>query len=62
MFLTTNRVRDIDDAAQSSTTIAFKYSTLSFAIRRKVWERFLKYKEQKAAGKGSLLALSFTAR
>jgi len=42
MFLTTNRVKDIDDAVQSRITTAFKYDGLSVATRRKVWERFLK--------------------
>jgi hypothetical protein len=42
MFLTINRVKDIDDTIQSRITTVFKYDGLSVATRRKVWERFLK--------------------
>lgn len=42
MFLTTNRVRDFDDAIQSRITLAVRYEPLSLATRKQVWESFLK--------------------
>ena len=41
MFLTTNRVRDFDDAIQSRITLAVKYEALSLATRKQVWVSFL---------------------
>lgn len=42
MFLTTNRVRDFDDAIQSRITLAVRYEPLSLATRKQVWASFLK--------------------
>lgn len=42
MFLTTNRVRDFDDAIQSRITLALRYEPLSLATRKQVWASFLK--------------------
>ena len=42
MFLTTNRVRDFDDAIQSRITLAVRYEPLSLTTRKQVWESFLK--------------------
>ena len=40
MFLTTNRVRDFDDAIQSRITLALKYGSLSLTIRKQLWISF----------------------
>ncbi len=42
MFLTTNRVRDFDDAVQSRITLGLRYETLAFDTRRTVWDSLLK--------------------
>ncbi len=42
MFLTTNRVRDFDDAIQSRITLAVRYDPLSLDTRKQVWVSFLK--------------------
>ena len=42
MFLTTNRVRDFDDAIQSRITLALRYELLSLATRKQIWVSFLK--------------------
>ncbi|KAI4131516.1 MAG: hypothetical protein LQ341_006356 [Variospora aurantia] len=42
MFLTTNRVRDFDDAIQSRITLAVRYEPLRLATRKQVWASFLK--------------------
>lgn len=42
MFLTTNRVRDFDDAIQSRTTLAVRYDPLNLVTRKQVWVSFLK--------------------
>ncbi|KAL2058743.1 hypothetical protein ABVK25_000034 [Lepraria finkii] len=42
MFLTTNRVRDFDDAIQSRITLALRYEPLSLATRKQIWVSFLK--------------------
>lgn len=41
MFLTTNRVRDFDDAIQSRITLALKYGSLNLTTRRQLWISFL---------------------
>ena len=41
MFLTTNRVKDFDDAVQSRISVALCYPPLRRDTRRKVWENFL---------------------
>ena len=40
-FLTTNRVRDFDDAIQSRVTLAMRYDPLSVSTRKQVWTSFL---------------------
>ncbi|KAI4176452.1 MAG: hypothetical protein LQ343_000988 [Gyalolechia ehrenbergii] len=42
MFLTTNRVKQIDDAIASRIHLPLKYESLSLAARRGIWESFLK--------------------
>jgi len=42
MFLTTNRVRDFDDAIQSRITLAVRTSPLSRDTRKQIWASFLK--------------------
>ena len=43
MILTTNRVKDIDDAIQSrKISVALHYGPLGFNTRKKIWESFLK--------------------
>ena len=37
IFLTTNRVKDFDDAIQSRITVAMRYDPLSVATRKQVW-------------------------
>jgi SpoVK/Ycf46/Vps4 family AAA+-type ATPase len=41
MFLTTNRVEDIDDAFLSRMDLILRYPLLDMGARRKVWETFL---------------------
>lgn len=41
MLLTTNRVRDFDDAIQSRIHLALWYSPLGFGMRRGIWNTFL---------------------
>ena len=42
MVLTTNRVKDIDDAIQSRISVALHYGPLGLATRKTIWESFLK--------------------
>ncbi len=42
MILTTNRVKDIDDAVQSRISVALHYEPLGLDTRKKIWESFLK--------------------
>jgi SpoVK/Ycf46/Vps4 family AAA+-type ATPase len=42
MILTTNRVKDIDNAIQSRISVALHYEPLGFSTRKAVWESFLK--------------------
>lgn len=42
MVLTTNRVKDIDDAIQSRISVALQYGSLGLATRKTIWESFLK--------------------
>ncbi|KAI9757735.1 MAG: hypothetical protein M1815_000072 [Lichina confinis] len=42
MFLTTNRVKDFDEAMQSRIHLAIKYPVLNQETRRTLWEHFLK--------------------
>ena len=42
ILLTTNWVRDFDDAIQSRITLAVKYEPLSLATRKQVWISFLR--------------------
>ena len=42
MFLTTNRVKDIDDAIASRLHLPLKYKSLALEGRRGTWESFLK--------------------
>ncbi|KAL8671532.1 MAG: hypothetical protein Q9168_003977 [Polycauliona sp. 1 TL-2023] len=49
MVLTTNRVKDIDDAIQSRISVALHYGPLGLDTRKMVWESFL---EKAATVKG----------
>lgn len=42
MILTTNRVKDIDDAIQSRISVALHYGPLGLDTRKTIWESFLK--------------------
>ncbi|KAI9791932.1 MAG: hypothetical protein M1835_008168 [Candelina submexicana] len=42
MILTTNRVKDIDDAVQSRISVALHYGPLGLDTRKTIWESFLK--------------------
>lgn len=42
MFLTTNRIKEIDDAFQSRISVALSYTALGFDTRKTVWSQFLK--------------------
>jgi len=42
MILTTNRVRDFDDAIQSRISVALHYGPLGFDTRKTIWGSFLK--------------------
>lgn len=42
MILTTNRVKDIDDAIQSRISVALHYGSLEFGTRKKIWGSYLK--------------------
>ena len=42
MLLTTNRVRDFDDAIQSRIHLALRYSPLAVDTRKGIWDTFLK--------------------
>lgn len=42
MILTTDRVKDIDDAIQSRISAALYYGPLGLDTRKTIWESFLK--------------------
>ena len=42
MILTTNRVKDIDDAVQSRISVALHYGPLGLITRKTIWESYLK--------------------
>jgi len=42
IILTTNRVKDIDDAIQSRISVALHYGPLGLDTRKTIWESFLK--------------------
>lgn len=42
LFLTTNRVKDIDDAIQSRVSVALHYGPLGLDTRKTIWASFLK--------------------
>jgi len=42
MILTTNRVKDIDDAIQSRISVVLYYGPLGLDTRKTIWESFLK--------------------
>ena len=50
MILTTNRVKDIDDAIKSRISVALHYGPLGLDTRKTIWESFLK--KAAAAAKG----------
>jgi len=50
MFLTTNRVKQIDDAIASRIHLPLKYESLGLAARRGIWESFLKKAVTKNGG------------
>jgi hypothetical protein len=41
MLLTTNRVRDFDDAIQSRIHLALRYRSLGVDTRKRIWDTFL---------------------
>ncbi|KAI9715641.1 MAG: hypothetical protein M1812_005793 [Candelaria pacifica] len=50
MILTTNRVKDIDDAVQSRISVALHYGPLGLDTRKTIWESFLKKAATAKAG------------
>ena len=50
MILTTNRVKDIDDAIKSRISVALHYGPSGLDTRKTIWESFLK--RAAAAAKG----------
>ncbi len=50
MFLTTNRVTQINDAIASRIHLPLKYESLGLAARRGIWESFLKKAVTKKGG------------
>ena len=50
MFLTTNRVNQIDDAIASRIHLPLKYKSLGLDARRGIWESFLKKSVTKKGG------------
>lgn len=42
MILTTNRVRDFDDAVQSRIHVGISYGNLGLDTRKTIWDKFLK--------------------
>lgn len=50
MFLTTNRVNQIDDAIASRIHLLLKYNSLGLDARRGIWESFLKKAVAKKGG------------
>ena len=42
MILTTNRVKDIDDAIKSRISVVLHYGSLGLDTRKTTWESFLK--------------------
>ncbi len=42
LILTTNRVKDIDNAIQSRISVALHYGPLGLDTRKTIWESFLK--------------------
>lgn len=57
IFLTTNRIKNFDEAFQSRVHVALKYNNLDEAAREKVWKNFMKFDDNK---EGRLL-LKFVA-
>lgn len=56
LFLTTNRLETMDTAFQSRIQVAIKYNRLAPAVRRQIWENFIKRLDQREAeGKRELL-------
>jgi hypothetical protein len=56
LFLTTNRLETMDVAFQSRIHIAIKYNSLVPAVRRQIWENFIKRLDQRETeGKRELL-------
>lgn len=51
LFLTTNRVGQIDDAFMSRIHIAIGYEPLTADIRRQIWKGFFRKLEKERAGK-----------
>jgi hypothetical protein len=51
LFLTTNRVGQIDDAFISRVHVAISYPTLTADIRRRIWNGFFKKLVKERAGK-----------
>jgi hypothetical protein len=51
LFLTTNRVGQIDDAFISRVHVAISYQPLTPDIRRKIWNGFFKKLVKERAGK-----------
>ena len=42
MFLTTNRIRDIDYAILNRVSVALHYESLGLDTRKTIWESYLK--------------------
>lgn len=50
MFLTTNRVKEFDDAIRGRISVALYYGPLGFSTRRALWKSFLKKADATALG------------
>lgn len=57
MILTSNRVKDIEDAVQSGISVAMHYGPLGLDTRKTIWESFLK-KAAAAKAEPNILPLS----
>ena len=56
MVLTTNRVKDIDDAIKSRISVALYYGPLGLDTRKTIWESFLKKAAAAAKGRAEYTA------
>jgi SpoVK/Ycf46/Vps4 family AAA+-type ATPase len=50
MILTTNRVKDFDDAIQSRIHVGISYGNLGLDTRKTIWDKFLKKESVESGG------------